>query len=111
MKPHAITIAILLTGFTGAAVAQSPGQALPPVVVSGEVAACTPPLDAPACGHFHRFIRANFSPREIGMLFGNRTSYPEYLTGGIDRVHDRYRLLVQEYVAASPAATPEIAGR
>lgn len=111
MKMQAITVAIALAGFAGVAAAQNPGDTLRPVVVSGTVAACTPPSDAPACGNFHRFIRANFSSREIGMLFGYRTSYPEYLTGGIERVQRRYQLLSQEYVAAQVPAGPEIAGR
>lgn len=110
MKLQIVTIAIAFSGFAGAAAAQN-HQALSPVVVSGEVAACTPPLDAPACGNFHRFIRANFSSREIGMLFGARTSYPEYLTGGIDRVQRRCDLLAQQYLAAQSPATWQIAGR
>jgi hypothetical protein len=84
---------------------------LRPIVVSGEVAACRPPSAAPACGDFHRFIRANFSSREISMLFGNRTSYPEYLTGGIDRVQRRYQLLTQQYVATQTPAAWQIAAK
>jgi hypothetical protein len=110
MKLQTITIAIAFAGFAGAVNAQSP-ESLSPVVVSGEVAACTPPSAAPACGNFHRFIRANFSDREIGMLFGNRTSYPEYQTGGIERVQRRYQLLSQEYVASEVPVAPEVAGR
>lgn len=112
MKLHAFAIAIVFAGIAGTAVAGNTQQALPRVSVSGvDLSACTPPADAPACDNFHRFIRANFSDREIGMLFGARTSYPEYLSGGYDRVRQRYVLLVQEYVAALPPATLEIAGR
>lgn len=112
MKLHAIAIAIVFAGFGGAAAARS-DQTLPPIDVSGAEAAavCKPPSDAPACGNFHRFIRANFSAREIGMLFGAETSYPEYLTGGIDRLQQRYQLVVQEYVAARSAATEQIAAK
>lgn len=100
MKLQAITIAISFAGVAGVAAAADNTQPLSPVMVSGEVAACTPPADAQACGNFHRFIRANFSEREIGMLFGYRTSYPEYLTGGIDRLQRRYQLAVQAYAVA-----------
>jgi len=108
MKLQAITIAIAFAGIAGAAAAAD-NEGLPPVVVSGVAAACAPPSATPACGNFHRFIRANFSSREIGMLFGDRTSYPEYLTGGIDRTRERYRSLVQEYVAAQSPAVWQIA--
>lgn len=111
MKLQAITVAIAFAGFAGAVAAADAGQELAPVVVSGVVAACTPPSGTPACGNFHRFIRANFSSREIGMLFGDRTSYPEYLTGSIDRTRERYRLLVQEYVAAQSPAVWQIAAK
>jgi len=111
MKLQIITIAIAFAGFAGAAAAQNPNHALSPVVVSGVVAACAPPSAAPACGDFHRFIRANFSSREIGMLFGDRTSYPEYLTGGIDRVQRRYELLTQQYLAAQSPEAWQIAAK
>ena len=39
---------------------------------------CTPPADAPECAGFHALIRQNFDEREIGMLSGAATSYPEY---------------------------------
>ncbi|MBS0432332.1 MAG: hypothetical protein JSS21_08010 [Proteobacteria bacterium] len=111
MKLHAITIAIAMAAFAGAAAAGNQ-QTMSPVYVSpADVAACTPPSDAPACGNFHRWIRANFSEREIGMLFGARTSYPESLTGGIDRLQKRYQALVQEYVAQQNAASEQVAAK
>lgn len=104
MKLHAIPIAIVLAGFAGAAVAGNQ-QALPQVNVSAAASSiCQPPSDAAACENFHRWIRANFSEREIGMLFGARTSYPENLSGGIERLHGRYQALLQEYVAVQAAA-------
>lgn len=112
MKLHAIAIAIVFAGTAGAAAAANPHQVLPRISVSGiDLAVCTPPADARACDNFHSLIRANFTDREIGMLFGARTSYPEYLSGGYDRVRQRYVRLVQEYVAALPPASVEIAGR
>src|SRR6185312_8561348 len=53
--------------------------------VSGApVSECTPPNEGTGhdCYAFDRMIRANFTPRQIGMLFGHSTSYPESLTGG-----------------------------
>lgn len=112
MKLQVIPIAIAFTAIAGvAAAADNTRQALPTIVVSGEVAACRPPSAAPVCGNFHRFIRANFSSRELGMLFGNPTSYPEYLTGGIARVQERYQLLTQQYVAAQSPAAWQIAAK
>jgi hypothetical protein len=43
------------------------------------------------------------------MLFGARTNYPENLTGGIERLHGRYQVLLQEYVAARAAAGVHVA--
>lgn len=104
----AIAIAFAVPGFAAAASVHT----LPPVhVSSAEVASCTPPADAPACADFHRWIRAHFSKREIGMLFGTRTSYPENLTGGIDRLQKRYQALTQEYVAQVNAASGQFAAK
>lgn len=103
MKLSAITIAIVLVGIVGAASAGQ-GQNMPQVNVrAAAISACTPPTDAPACEDFHRWIRANFSEREIGMLFGASTAYPEYLTGGIDRLQKRYDVLLQQYLAVHPS--------
>lgn len=111
MKLHAITIAIAIAGFNGTAAAGN-HQVLPTVhIFAVDIAACTPPTDAPACEDFHRWIRANFSEREIGMLFGARTSYPESLTGGIEHLQKRYQALVLEYVAAQNKASEPIAAK
>ncbi|HET7930086.1 MAG TPA: hypothetical protein VFL63_01680, partial [Rhodanobacteraceae bacterium] len=53
-----------------------------------------------ACDSYNAFLRANFSSRQIGMLFGYQTSYPEYRTGGIDRLQRRYQSLLQQWVAS-----------
>lgn len=39
---------------------------------------CTPPTYIASCAEVNREIRENFTPRQIGMLFGASTSYPEY---------------------------------
>ncbi len=109
MKLHVIHVAIVLAGVAGSAVAGNQ-QAFPRVNVSAAPSlTCEPPSDVPACEHFHRWIRANFSEREIGMLFGARTNYPENLTGGIEHLHGRYQALLQEYVAARAAAGVHVA--
>jgi len=113
MKSQAITITLAIAmacaGFSGAAVAGN-DQTMSPVYVSAaDITACTPPAYDQACEGFHRLIRANFSAREIGMLFGASTSYPESLCGGLERAQKRYDALVQEYVAEQSAVHKQFA--
>lgn len=108
MKLSAISLAIVLAGVAGAAFAADQGQTMKPIVVSAAGSGeCTPPNDhnGHACDSFNQMLRANFSPREIGMLFGYATSYPESLTGGTDRLQRRYQAVVQQYVAQQQAAS------
>lgn len=71
-------------------------------------AACAPPSDLVACAAWHQVIRANFSPREIGILFGTATSYPEYATS-YARIKDRYVRLQGEFSAERlPAHTASV---
>src|SRR5262249_43195123 len=81
-----------------AAAAYAGGQedeTLAPVIVQGYVDGarvvedCTPPTGAPECAAFHALIRQHFSDREIGMLFGGATAYPEYRTS-YSSVRERY---------------------
>ena len=66
---------------------------------------CMPPSDLVACTQWHQVIRANFSPREIGILFGTATSYPEYATA-YPRIKSRYARLHSEFSAERfPART------
>ena len=114
MKLRIIAIAIALAGLTGAAAAGQTVETLQPITVSGaSIAQCTPPNDhtGHACDGFNQLVRANFSAREIGMLFGASTSYPESRTGGIDRLQKRYHALLQEYVAAQNAVGERVAGK
>lgn len=60
--------------------------------------ACMPPSDLAACTAWHKVIRANFSSREIGILFGTATSYPEYATSH-ERIKNRYERLQGEFSA------------
>jgi hypothetical protein len=65
---------------------------------------CKPPSDIAMCAEWHRVIRRNFAPREIGMLFGTATSYPQYATS-YSRVKERYDRLRNEFaVNYSPAS-------
>lgn len=51
------------------------------IVRSGNLSVdCTPPSAVPSCAALHAQIRANFSPREIQVLFGARTATAEALT-------------------------------
>ena len=82
---------------------------------------CTPPQSAPECASFHELIRQSFTEREIGMLFGAATSYPEYRTS-YNSVRERYESLlryvedhglpavtmVDEPVAVMTAPTPAV---
>ena len=91
-------LALALCAAAGYAGAQDDDIVLAPVIVQGDdgyriVEACTPPAAAPECSGFHALIRANFSEREIGMLFGAATSYPEYRTS-YSSVRERYDDLV-----------------
>lgn len=108
MKLSAISIAIVLASVVGVASAAGPVKVMQPITVSGApVSECTPPNEGTGhdCYAFNRMIRANFTPRQIGMLFGHSTSYPESLTGGIERLQRRYQALVQQFVAAQRAAS------
>ncbi len=65
---------------------------------------CKPPSDLSMCTEWHRVIRRNFAPREIGMLFGSATSYAEYRTS-YSRVKERYDRLRNEFaINYSPAS-------
>jgi len=88
----------LCAACAGYAVAQDE-EVLSPVIVEHVdgyriVEHCTPPADAPECAGFHALIRQNFDEREIGMLFGAATSYPEYRTS-YSSVRERYDNLVR----------------
>ncbi len=77
-----------VVALAGAAHAAQPQNSLSPVTVHpapGNAKSqpyvytldCTPPNSATECAAFHRDIRRNFTSREIGMLFGASTAYPE----------------------------------
>jgi hypothetical protein len=88
-----IIIALALCAAAGYACAQE-DETLAPVVVERAnanqvIITCEPPNAARECAGFHRLIRQNFTPREIGMLFGGSTAYIEY-PASYDRTLERY---------------------
>ncbi len=94
----AIAISLATVGYACAEVVYE-DQVLAPVVVEHVdvnrlVQNCTPPQSAPECASFHELIRQSFSEREIGMLFGAATSYPEYRTS-YNSVRERYESLLR----------------
>ena len=106
MKLRTISIAIALASIAGVASAAGQNTVMQGITVSAApVSECVPPNDATAhaCDAFNQLVRANFSPREIGMLFGYQTSYPESLTGGTDRLQRRYQAVITQYMAAREA--------
>jgi hypothetical protein len=113
---RALLAAMLLTAFASqshaAASMQGDDLQIAPSMVEfapGKLdGACAPPTDLVACAAWHRVIRANFSPREIGILFGTATSYPEYATS-YARVKSRYARLQGEFLAERlPARTASV---
>lgn len=96
---------IALASSAGAADRQSLGT----VSVNGTTIDCTPPNSAKVCAEWHDEIRRNFSSREIGMLFGSATAYPESLTS-YSRVKERYQQL-QGSFAASHLSLDNIAAK
>ena len=87
---------VLGTGLLAATCFANAAGQLAPVNVRGPaIADCTPPSDSQDCADFHAAIRKNFSTREIGMLFGAASTYPEYLTGN-DRLRARYAAFVHQ---------------
>lgn len=114
MKPSAFSIAIVIVtvGLAGAATAGEPAQVLQTAIVSGAtITECPPPGDArnDACGALNALVRANFSRREIGILFGTGAPVSGNGNVGFDRLHRRYLAVVQRYVTRRNAmvqATP-----
>lgn len=110
---HVMTLGAVLTLLAGSALADGHvSPASKPVPLPVNIEACTPPTDAPQCAEFHRALRARFSNRELGMLFGHQSSYPESLTGGVERLRHRYEAAVQQYKLAQQAAgAVDVAGK
>ncbi|MBA8884059.1 hypothetical protein [Dokdonella fugitiva] len=106
---HAIVVATIAAGACGNALAANAQRQLEAVTVQSPHVDCTPPSSSALCSALHARIRLHFSPREIGMLFGARTSYPEASTT-YERVNLRYAELVRE-IAATFGGADAIAAR
>ncbi len=103
--------AIAATSLLALSAAASAGQELQPVTVHQvSVGGCTPPTNAAVCESWHQEIRRNFSEREIGMLFGARTAYPEYRTS-FSGVENRYNHLLNSFAAINQVSARALAGR
>jgi len=93
MKRHMLALILCAAaGYAGYACAEE--ESLTPIVVEhvngGRIVVnCAPPNDSAICADFHALIRQNFSPQEIGMLFGPATAYLQYPTG-YERARARY---------------------
>ena len=92
-------IALILCAASGYVFAQE-NETLEPITVErvapGQIfITCEPPNGALACARLHELIRQNFTPREIGMLFGGSTAYLEYPTA-YDRTRQRYDAFMQD---------------
>ena len=61
---------------------------------------CTPPSSVPGCAALHAKIRANFSPREIQLLFGARTATPEGMNA-YPGLADRYAAFMRNVDVAA----------
>ncbi len=104
-------IAIATTSLLALSAVASAGQELQPVTVrSVNIADCTPPTSAKVCDAWHAQIRSNFNQREIGMLFGARTAYPEYRTS-FTSVENRYNHLLISFAALNNVSAKSLAGR
>lgn len=104
-----IAIATITAATCASAIAGGNQRELEPVTVQSRQVDCTPPTSSALCSALHAQIRSQFSLREIGMLFGARTSYPEAQTA-YDGLHVRYRNLLRE-VAATIAPNEALAAR
>lgn len=109
MKTPLLAVMLTLLAGSGAAFAAPAQRELAPITVQSRSVDCTPPSAAAVCSALHAEIRREFTLREIGILFGARTSYPESQTAyaGLDL---RYRALVRE-VAATFDGQATIAAR
>lgn len=98
LLPILALCASTLSASAPAFAAEHPERMLAPVSVHGAGSlqrdACRPPSSDEACSALHLQLRREFSRREIGMLFGAATSYPEFLTS-YARVNARYQALLR----------------
>ncbi|HEY0230681.1 MAG TPA: hypothetical protein VGC55_05480 [Dokdonella sp.] len=86
----------LLTAGGSALARDNTDRTLAPITIHRDTLPdCTPPSPADVCASLHAQIRHVFSKREIGMLFGHRTSYADYWSS-YDLVHARYQAFLRD---------------
>lgn len=108
----ALSIAAPLLAGCGSAIAAGDTTLETIIVHSGNMSVdCTPPSAIPSCAELHAKIRANFSPREIQMLFGAKTATPEMLTGDrhLEARYDAFMRGVDVAAYAKPSVAPDFA--
>ncbi|MBS0383056.1 MAG: hypothetical protein JSR56_11565 [Proteobacteria bacterium] len=109
MKLHMIAMA--LAGFAGAAAAGQSDAVLQTVIVSGStITECPHPYSAKnhACDALNRLVRANFTRREIDILFGTLASDTWYRRASFGQLQKRYLAVVHQYAAQQDPARQSI---
>ena len=104
------TLILIGAGLLAATSLVNAAGQLEPVQVQGSAINCTPPNDSAVCSAWHAEIRRNFTPREIGLLFGARTSYPNY-GATFDRLQARYNTLQGEFAVTHAAELDAVASK
>jgi len=107
---RSLITAIAATSLLALSTTATAGENLAVSVHEMPINSCTPPTSAKVCDAWHAEIRRNFNGREIGMLFGARTAYPEYRTS-FTGVENRYNHLLTSFAAVNQVSTKALAGR
>lgn len=94
MKTSMFTIAIA-TLFVSQ-LANAADATLGTIQARGSAANCSGVSYDPSCSTFHKEVRRHFNEQEIRMLFGSRTSVPNY-QASYGKVEKRYQNFVRDY--------------
>ena len=103
-----LVASLAVSGIAGAASDTSQRTLTPITVKHRTTLDCTPPSSNEACAFMHAQIRHAFSTREIGMLFGARSSYPEYPIA-YARLNQRYQALARDFAGGGEARVALVA--
>lgn len=112
MKMRTIAIAMALAGIAGTAAAGQADAVLQTAIVSGStVTTCPHPFGTgnPACAALNRLVRANFTRREIDILFGTLASDSWYRRASFAQLQKRYLAVVHQYAAQQGSTRQSIA--
>lgn len=88
--------AVAIATLFASQLASAADATLATIQARGSAANCSGISYDPACSAFHKEVRRHFSEREIRMLFGARTSVPNY-QASYDAVEKRYENFVRDY--------------